>query len=320
MQTQSELWAIVLAGGSGKRLEPLTSALYGAAVPKQFAAIAGQQTLLTQTLARTARLVPESQIVVVATQTHAALARREQNGFPAIQLVLQPSNLDTGIGILVGLTQVLARSPDARVLVLPSDHYVRDESRFLSALSDAAICGATCDIALALVGVRPQAAEREYGWIVPGPALPSPGFDARAGKLTALRRVERFVEKPSTELANDLYHQGALWNTLAFSGSARSCWRLCAECLPEVVKGFASYSETVGTAREDAALNALFSELGSTNFSERVLTRAAPLLGVVECADVGWSDIGTPARVFESLKGTPEALLLEQRLAQQRSL
>lgn len=311
MTSQPELWALVLAGGSGKRLEPLTTALYGHPVPKQYATLVGERSLLARTLARVAQLVPEERTLVVATQAHESLARTELHAFPGVKLVLQPQNLDTGVGVWVGLAQVLARDASARVLVAPSDHYARDEPRFIRALGELTHFWSVPGVALSLLGMRPPGPEREYGWIVLGQPLPA--ADASGPPLY---RVERFVEKPSQEITERLWREGALWNTLAFSGLAEACWDLCARHGPEARAAFERYRASVCTDREEQMTRGLFSGLSAINLSTQVLTRARSRLGAIVCEDVGWSDIGTPQRVFEALAGTDEGALLQRRLAE----
>jgi len=311
MATSPALWAIVVAGGDGKRLTPLTTALYGHPVPKQFAVIAGATSLLTQTLERVAKVASPARTIVVATSGQEELARIELVPFPDMRLVLQPSNRDTASGILMGLSHVHAYDPHARVLIVPSDHYARDADGFVRALREVARWWSAPTNALTLLGVRPDSAESEYGWIALGPPLPS---DA---SLDLERRysVECFVEKPDPDIAQTLYRSGALWNTFILAGLARTWWGLCEEYLPDETLAFRRYREAIGTPSESLVLREVFATLSKINFSERVLERIPDRLGVVVCDDIGWSDLGTPRRVFDALEGTPDACLLKRRLA-----
>jgi mannose-1-phosphate guanylyltransferase len=310
MGTYAELWAIVLAGGEGTRLTPLTTALYGRPVPKQFAVVAGTQSLLAQTLERLARLVPLERTIVIATHGHEELAARELASFPGTRLVLQPCNRDTAAGILVGLSHVIARAPDARVLVVPSDHYVRDTNRFVRAMSETTEQRYDSTILLTLLGVRPEAAEIEYGWIVPGRQVPS---DVRPD-AQHVYTVECFVEKPPLDVARVLQQSGALWNTLVVAGLARNWWSVCEEHLPNETAAFRGYVDELRSAAQSRVLAQVYAEIPSINFSRRVLERIPERLGVVACEDVGWSDLGTPRRVFDALEGSADAQLLIQRL------
>lgn len=311
MAIHPELWAIVLAGGEGTRLAPLTAALYGHPIPKQFAVVAGTESLLAQTIERVAHLVPLERTIVIATRPHEELARRELAPYPGARLVVQPCNRDTAAGILVGLSHVIARDPEARILVVPSDHYVRDTDRFVRAMNETTQLWYDSAIMLTLLGVRPDAAEVEYGWIVPGRQFSS---DMVSPDAPHIHSVERFIEKPPRELARALQQRGALWNTLIVAGLARNWWALFEKHLPEETSAFRRYLHEIGTSAEPRVLSQVYAAIANTNVSRQLLERIPERLGVVACQDVGWSDFGTPRRVFDALAGSPDARLLIQRL------
>lgn len=313
MATYPELWAIVLAGGEGTRLAPLTTALYGRPVPKQFAVVAGTESLLAQTLERLAHLVPRERTIVIATLGHEEYAKCELAAFPGTRLVLQPCNRDTAAGILVGLSHVTACAPEASILVVPSDHYVRDTDRFVSAIRETTQQWYDSTTVLTLLGVRSETAEVEYGWIVPGLQVRSDGSPG----APRVHTVESFIEKPSLEVARALQQSGALWNTFVVAGLARNWWSVCEEHLPKETSAFRRYLDELGTAAEPRLLSQVYAAVPSINFSRRVLERMPDRLGVVACEDVGWSDLGTPRRVFDALEQSPDADLLIQRLKRQ---
>src|SRR5882672_3243328 len=118
------LWAIVLAAGEGRRLAPLTRALYGWELPKQFAVLHRGRSLLQTTIDRMVPLVPPERTVVVVGRAHRDLAKIQLAEHRGVEIVAQPRNLDTGPGILLPLTHVLVRDPGASVVILPSDHDV----------------------------------------------------------------------------------------------------------------------------------------------------------------------------------------------------
>ncbi|MBZ0236307.1 MAG: hypothetical protein K8M05_28525 [Deltaproteobacteria bacterium] len=120
----TETWAIILAGGEGKRLSSLTRALYGRDVPKQFAVLAGERSLLQETIERAGRMTELARTVVVVSRPHEVLAREQLAPYPGVHLLVQPHGLDTGPGLLFPISYVRARAPEARVVVLPADHHV----------------------------------------------------------------------------------------------------------------------------------------------------------------------------------------------------
>lgn len=290
--TESRPFVVILAGGDGRRLAPLTRALYGSDLPKQFAVIAGERSLLETTIERALALTTVDRISVVVTAHHEQLARSQLAMYPGIELVVQPANLDTAPGMLLPLVRILARTWNARVVFLPSDHYVADPAPITHALAEAG-CG-NAHRRLALVGVAPTGPEVEYGWIV---------RDGRIAKTDAFG-VRRFHEKPEPPLAEQLWRTGGLWNTFISTGPVDVFWELARRHLPAHALALECYAVSIGGLGEDAALEAAYRTLPAANFSRDVLAHAADALAVLPVAGTGWSDWGSPARVFASLAGT----------------
>jgi mannose-1-phosphate guanylyltransferase len=289
-----DLWIVVLAGGEGTRLEPLTRALYGEPLPKQFAVIAGERSLLQQTVERALELAPAGRILIVVSAHHEATARAQLAPYPGVELVVQPKNLDTAPGMLLPLALIRARDPHARVVFLPSDHHVADAGPLLTAIA----CSATGPIAnrLTLIGVQPDQPEVDYGWIVRGRRLTGP-------RHVAAFEVRRFREKPSEEIATRLRARGGLWNTFISTGPVGVYWQLARHHLPRHAGALERYAERLGQPDEAAALAAAYDAMSPANFSHEVLARATGL-AVMPVAGSGWCDWGSPRRVFQSLRGT----------------
>lgn len=285
-------YVVVLAGGDGNRLASLTRALYGHDLPKQFAVLAGERSLLQTTIERAAQLAPLDRVSVVITAHHEPIARAQLAPYPGVELVVQPKNLDTAPGILLPLAKIRARAWNARVVLLPSDHYIADPAPLLDALraaADRALRGR-----LAMIGVAPTGPEVEYGWIVRGARIAgSPGYG-----------VARFEEKPPAPLADVLWRSGGLWNTFIQTGPMHLVWELARRFLPLHAEVLARYAGAIGRSDEPTALEAAYAAMPSASFSRDVLARAEDLT-VLRVDGTGWSDWGSPRRVFASLAGTP---------------
>ena len=124
------LWALVLAGGDGTRLQALTRLIAGAPIPKQYCRIVGDRSLLETTLARIAPLVRRERTLAIVNRGHLSLARPQLAAIPTSNVLVQPRNLDTGPGLLVSLLALARRDAAATVAVFPSDHDMRDEAAF----------------------------------------------------------------------------------------------------------------------------------------------------------------------------------------------
>jgi mannose-1-phosphate guanylyltransferase len=299
-----EPWIVVLAGGEGTRLGALTRALYGAERPKQFAVLAGERSLLQQTIERATLLGPLDRVVVVVSAHHEPLARAQLRAYPGVELVVQPRNLDTGPGLLLPLARIRARDPRGRVAFLPSDHHVADPAPLIAALRASAEAPTRDHVTL--LGVLPDSTETDYGWILRGRRLPG------RARLAAFR-VRRFEEKPLERVAERLRSRGALWNTFISVGPVAAYWALARLHLPAHAAALDRYARRIGRTDEGRALVAAYARMSPANFSRDLLARARDL-AVVPVGGTGWCDWGSPRRVFQSLQGTPHLEPLMRRL------
>jgi mannose-1-phosphate guanylyltransferase len=287
-----DAWAIVLAGGQGSRLASLTHAIHCRPTPKQFAVIAGDESMLQATLRRTLGLVPPRRTVVVIGDGQLEWARPQLRIHPEIAVLVQPANLGTATGLLYALSWLRLHAVTPHVLMFPSDHFVERVAPFAEAVRDAEAISRTSGL-LTLIGVAPDAADTEYGWLVPGPPL-----EAAAGRV-----LRAFVEKPPEDTATRLRAAGALWNTFILAAPATEVWRLARQHLPghaAVFEALDRFSFSAGATDVHDA----YQRLATADFSRDVL-QLADRLAVVPMAGAGWSDWGTPARVLASLRGTP---------------
>ena len=183
------LWAIVLAGGEGVRLRPLTRELYGEPRPKQYAALTGSASLLRQTLDRVGRLVPRERTVIVTLASHARYLAPEMSGLEGFHVLAQPSDRGTAAGVLLPVHFIHARDPEATVAVFPVDHFIPEEAAFMRHVAAAAGYAGAHPEWLVLLGAEPTEPEPDYGWIEPGECIGS----TQNGPL---HRVWTFWEKP----------------------------------------------------------------------------------------------------------------------------
>jgi len=267
------LTPVILAGGGGTRLWPLSRAAH----PKPFLKLFGEETLFAMTLARCAGLGRPP--LVVCNEAHADLVRAEAGG--TVSLLLEPCGRNSAPAIAVAAWQAMESDPEAALLVLPADHLVAPLDAF-HALVRAALPYAAAG-RLVTFGIAPNRAETAYGYIRPGTAL-----DAGPG-----RRIARFIEKPDAETAQALLAEGAcLWNSGMFLLRAGTYLEELARHRPDI----AAAAEAAWRGRE--ALEGgwrldeeAFAACPAESIDYAVMQPTGK--GAVLAAKLDWSDIGS---------------------------
>jgi mannose-1-phosphate guanylyltransferase len=287
-------WGVILSGGDGIRLRPLTRLLAGDDRPKQFCRLAGEETLLGQTRRRVAEILPEDQTLYVLTKAHEPFYAAELGSVPPSLLVVQPLNRGTLPAILWSLMRLVRLDQKAVVAFFPSDHHFADEKTFVAEVLFAfERAEATSDVIL--LGAASTAAEIGYGWIEPDPAETS-------GRLL---RIKRFWEKPSHAVAQTLLDQGCLWNTFVMVGRANSFLELIRSTVPRLCEIFRAAVARDNTRLGPEAMTRVYEGIETADFSRRVLSEAAEKLSVLSLRDVGWNDLGDPGRVSVVMSRAP---------------
>lgn len=291
----NDRWAVILAGGDGVRLRALTRRIAGDERPKQFCRILSRHTLLEQTRRRAALVVPPERIVAVVTRAHERFYAPLLADTPG-RVAVQPENRDTAAAILYALSCIGAVAPTAAVVVLPSDHYVSDDTAFMAHVADAFEAVRVRPDLLILLGITAETPEEAYGWIEPADRILACG----AG---GLYRVRRFWEKPALPVARMLLARGCLWNSFVMVGRVPAFLTLIRHAAPELFAAFATIRTALHTPAEEDQLRALYGRLPPTNFSRDVLATRPANLAVLPVSGVAWSDLGEPHRVLDTLAG-----------------
>jgi mannose-1-phosphate guanylyltransferase len=262
-------WAAILAGGNGTRL------------------LINGQTMLAHTRRRIAQTVLPFRTVCVVTRDHRRYYRNDLADVPPARIIEQPGNLGTAAAIAYSIARIRREDRRAVLGVFPVDHHYEDVKGFSQTL-DATYREALRHPRLVfLLATEPSSPEPEFGWIEPGRLI-----DAVNGEAFA---VKRFWEKPSRDMAHDLMARGSLWNTFVMIGDLDAFRLLLHSAVPEMARAFDLIERNRET--EADAVAQLYASRQPVDFSRDVLMVYASHAAVVRLPDVGWTDLGQPARV-----------------------
>ena len=287
-------YAVILAGGEGTRLRPITQAIAGDDRPKQFCKILGDKTLLDLTRERTNSDVPAANTFFSLTKKHERFYDPLLANLDEGQMVIQPEGRGTAPAILYSLFRIAKVNPTATVAFFPSDHYFSDDASFMNHVSAAFDMARSNATSIVLLGIEAEKPETSYGWIEPANSL----FGDLAKAVT---RVKRFWEKPTFGVAKHLHASGCLWNSFVMVGRVDTFLEMFKKHLPELFRMFSAASKLMGTNQETAVIRSIYDWIEEINFSSEVLENSSGELLVMRVRNVGWSDWGEPARVIDTL-------------------
>lgn len=282
------IYPVILSGGSGTRLWPLSRSAY----PKQLLPLVGQKTMLQATLERAASLgevgLQVHAPVLIGNQAHRFILREQAlaTGFEPAALYLEPAGRNTAPAIALAALH-LARGPDgnadALILVLPADHIIENVAAFRQAVATAA--GLAEQGHLVTFGIQPTGPETGYGYIKASAAI--------AGADGSAYSVAEFVEKPDRATAERYFASGDYtWNSGMFLFSAGRYLEELGEhrrdILEAATRAWENRSEDLDFVRPSTE-DFLACPAESIDYAVMQLTTRAAVVP----ADIGWSDVGS---------------------------
>ncbi len=297
--------AILLAGGRGTRFWPRSRTR----TPKQLLNITGGQTMLRETASRLSPIFPPSKLWVVTNDVQAAAVRKQLPKVPSSQILSEPAGRNTAAAIGLAAFHLAHRYGDALMAVLPADAHIANP-RAYQKLVRAALAAARSPGNLVVMGIPPTRPETGYGYIERGPLQ-----NRISG--APVYQLKRFTEKPIAGVARRYVKSGRfLWNAGMFFWRVSTFLQHLQFHLPKTYVQLEKLSKTFGTSKYSAALRRIYPKLESISVDYAIMepaTRARkgadaiPSRALVIPAQIGWSDIGSWAAVFELLAESPNA-------------
>ena len=272
----SKCWPVLLSGGSGTRLWPLSRTLY----PKQLLPLAQRETMLQATAQRTSDETRFHAPLVVAGEDHRFLIKSqiETMKLAADCIILEPAARNTAPAIALAALHLLAKDSEAIMLVMPSDHVIASPDAFRAAVEaamPAALAGS-----LVTFGITPDRPETGYGYI-------------EMSEGSGVRKVARFVEKPDRATAQTYLASGRyVWNSGIFLFSAAAYRQALSAHAPDML---AACSAAIDKAARDGVFlrpdAATFKTAPANSIDYAVMEKADNV--AVLPVDMGWSDVGS---------------------------
>ncbi|HJX94338.1 MAG TPA: sugar phosphate nucleotidyltransferase [Candidatus Acidoferrum sp.] len=290
-----QIHAVILAGGRGTRFWPRSRTR----TPKQLLNIVGQDTMLEQTVARLSSLIPPDRIWTVTNAEQAVAVKKQVPAAARKRVLTEPIGRNTAAAIALAALHVRhATKGDALMAVLPADHFIAQPDKYRKIVS------AALDLArepgrMIVLGIPPTRPDTGFGYVERfGDALGPSGFPAFA--------VRRFTEKPALDLAKQYVASGNFqWNAGMFFWRASTFLENLKCFLPKTYEALESLADSIGKKTYERRLRAIYPKLENISVDYAILENAtrqesSPRVFVIP-ADVGWSDIGSWAAVYELL-------------------
>ena len=279
------IYPVILSGGSGTRLWPLSRA----SLPKQLLALHGERTMIQETALR-AQLPGTAPALFLCSEAHRFLVAEQMQeiGLEPSAIVLEPMGRNTAPAAAVAALVTAESDPEGIIVLLPSDHVIRDTARFAEAVAIAA--EAAKEGHIVTFGMAPTAPETGYGYVHRGVSLE---------EIAGAFRVQRFVEKPDAETAAGyLADGGYFWNSGMFVFRADVLIAELGRHAPDVV---AAARDALAKAVRDADFIRLDAEAfaSAPNISiDYALMEKTDRAAIVPCS-IGWSDVGAWSALWE---------------------
>lgn len=270
--------ALIMAGGKGERFWPRSRVT----LPKQFLSLTDDgKTMIQLTVERISPIVDMSDVYIATNENYRELVKQQLPGIPEENILCEPVGRNTAPCIGLGAVHVSKKYDDAVMIVLPSDHLIKNNEIFVETFNEA------CNMAekgdnLVTVGITPNYPETGYGYIK---------YD-NDGMCGNARPVVQFVEKPDLQKAQEYLLQGTyLWNSGMFVWKVSTILKCFDKYMEKTAKGLEVIKEAIGQPNQDDVLNEVFPQLESLSVDYGIMEKAKNIYTIP--GNFGWDDVGS---------------------------
>ena len=272
------IYGLILAGGKGSRLYPLSRA----GEPKQFLKLINDKSFLVNTVDRIIPIIDRDNIYVVTNMDYKEKVKNELIGINDENIFVEPANKETATCIGLSAVKLLKQDANAVMVVLPSDHYIQGEKNYIDTLSQA-IEMANKRRCIVTLGIEPNRPETGYGYIEMG--------ERTTGNIPTYK-IARFTEKPNLEVAKDFILKGTyLWNSGMFIFRADVILREIEKYLPKLHKPLMEIYKSLGEETEEEVIKEQYEFIDGISIDFGVMQKTRKAY-VIKC-DFSWDDMGS---------------------------
>lgn len=277
-------YAVIMAGGGGTRLWPLSTRDH----PKQMLKFAEDQTMFQMTVSRLLGLIPYENILVVTTAEQAEKLKKQCVEIPDENYLIEPMPRGTASVIGLAAIHLQHRAPDSVMAVLPSDHFILNDSYFRDLLQNG--YQAAQDGHLVTMGIQPEFPSTGMGYLEQGEKI-----DADY----ELHEVRRFREKPGKETAIEYVNSGRFWwNSGMFLWKSQRILDEIAKFLPDLTEKLTQIAGSIGLESYKATMDNVWNTITPATIDYSILEKTTDVV-FLPTHELGWSDIGSWESVFD---------------------
>ncbi len=277
-----KLYGVIMAGGGGTRFWPLSRR----ELPKQFLNLTGNDILVNETFDRLKTVISKEDIFVVTNALYSEKTKELMKGrIDNAHILGEPAARNTAACIGYAAMEILRKYGDGVMCVMPSDHYIRNETVYADTIRRAATLADEKDC-LVTIGIKPDYPATGYGYIKSRKIL------GAGQEAIDYRQVEEFVEKPVEEVAKAYLEEECYsWNSGMFIWKASVILQYFRKLLPDIYECLEQIGQAMGNATEEEVLNAIYPQIPKISIDYGIMERADNVIMLEGC--FGWNDIGS---------------------------